>query len=35
MNERLHSLGGECTVTSAAQQGTTVRFRAPLPGTFL
>ncbi|HSY17909.1 MAG TPA: ATP-binding protein [Candidatus Acidoferrales bacterium] len=35
MNERLRSLGGECKITSSAQQGTTVRFSAPLPGTFL
>lgn len=31
MNTRLRSLGGNCEVTSAPQQGTTVRFRAPLP----
>jgi signal transduction histidine kinase len=35
MNERLRSLGGECKITSVTQQGTTVRFSAPLPGTFL
>jgi signal transduction histidine kinase len=31
MNHRMQSLGGGCEITSAARQGTTVRFRAPLP----
>ena len=31
MNARLQSLGGECKITSDSQNGTTVRFRAPLP----
>jgi signal transduction histidine kinase len=35
MSERLQSLGGQCEITSALSQGTTVQFHAPLPGTFL
>ena len=31
MEERLKSLGGQCEITSDTQNGTTVRFRAPLP----
>ena len=31
MNERMQSIGGTCEIMSDAQQGTTVRFRAPLP----
>ena len=31
MEERLKSLEGQCEITSDAQKGTTVRFRAPLP----
>ncbi len=31
MKERLQSLGGDCEVVSDANQGTTVRFSAPLP----
>ena len=31
MRERLQSLGGECTIVSDPQQGTTVRFQVPLP----
>jgi len=30
MNERMQSIGGACEIISDAQQGTTVRFRAPL-----
>ena len=30
MNERMQSIGGTCEIISDAQQGTTVRFRAPL-----
>jgi signal transduction histidine kinase len=35
MKERLKSLGGECEISSVSEQGTTVRFQAPLPGSFL
>ena len=35
MNERMKSLGGRCEITSDAQTGTSVQFRAPLPGKFL
>jgi signal transduction histidine kinase len=35
LNERLKSLGGQCEITSDTQKGTTVRFRAPLPGKML
>lgn len=35
MNERMKSLGGQCSITSDAQKGTTVQFHAPLPGKFL
>lgn len=35
MNERLKSLGGECEIQTVAQNGTTVRFRAPLPRRWL
>jgi signal transduction histidine kinase len=35
MKDRLKSLGGECSITSGAEDGTTVRFRAPLPKRFL
>ena len=35
MHERLKSIGGRCEITSDINQGTTVRFIAPLPGTFL
>jgi signal transduction histidine kinase len=31
MKARLETLGGQCEITSQAQKGTTVRFRAPLP----
>ena len=31
MNERMKSLGGHCEITSDAQKGTSVQFRAPLP----
>ena len=31
MSERMQSIGGTCEITSDVQQGTTVRFRAPLP----
>ncbi len=31
MSERLQAIGGECEITSDVQQGTTVKFRAPLP----
>ena len=31
MNERMQSIGGTCEIISDARQGTTVRFRAPLP----
>jgi len=31
MKERLHSLGGDCEITSENGKGTTVRFQAPLP----
>lgn len=31
MNNRLKSIGGACNITSAAREGTTVEFRAPLP----
>ncbi|HEU5123568.1 MAG TPA: two-component regulator propeller domain-containing protein [Verrucomicrobiae bacterium] len=31
MVQRLHSLGGECRITSSPQGGTTVRFILPLP----
>ena len=35
MKERLKSLGGQCDITSSTKDGTTVRFRAPLPKRFL
>lgn len=35
MTERLQSIGGECRITSDAQKGTAVRFRAPLPNRLL
>ncbi len=35
MNERMQSLGGSCEISSDAQKGTSVKFRAPLPGKFL
>ena len=35
MNERMQSIGGTCEILSDVQQGTTVRFRAPLPRTEL
>ena len=35
MEERLKSLGGECKIFSGDKQGTTIRFRAPLPTTWL
>jgi signal transduction histidine kinase len=35
MHARLRTLGGDCEIVSDAQSGTTVRFRAPLPKTFL
>jgi signal transduction histidine kinase len=35
MNERLRSLGGECNIASDGQTGTTIQFRAPLPGKLL
>lgn len=31
MSERLKSLGGDCNISTNPQQGTTVRFQAPLP----
>ena len=31
MNERMRSIGGACEIISDVQQGTTVRFHAPLP----
>ncbi len=31
MKERLKTLGGDCTISSDAEHGTTVRFQAPLP----
>ena len=31
MSERLQSIGGECEISSDVQQGTTVKFRAPMP----
>jgi len=31
MQERMQTLGGDCEVVSTPQQGSTVRFRAPLP----
>ena len=31
MHARLKSLGGDCDVISASNQGATIRFRAPLP----
>ena len=31
MKERLKSLGGDCEITSKIQNGTTLRFQAPLP----
>jgi signal transduction histidine kinase/ligand-binding sensor domain-containing protein len=33
MHHRLHSIGGECHVTSSPKNGTTVRFILPLPKT--
>jgi signal transduction histidine kinase len=35
MKERLKALGGVCEISSASDQGTTVRFQAPLPGRLL
>ena len=35
MHERLKSIGGRCEISSDTNKGTTVRFSAPLPGTFL
>ena len=35
MSERLQALGGKCEITSDPQQGTTIRFYAPLPAKFL
>lgn len=35
MHDRLRSLGGHCEITTRPGSGTTVRFRAPLPGNFL
>ena len=35
IQERLQSLGGDCTITSDLQKGTTVRFQAPLPKSLL
>jgi signal transduction histidine kinase len=31
MNERLEAIGGKCSITSDAENGTAVTFRAPLP----
>ncbi len=31
MKDRLQSLGGDCEITSGIQNGTIVRFQAPLP----
>ncbi len=35
MNERLKSIGGTCEILGGAGQGTTVKFRAPLPKNFI
>ena len=35
MNERLQALDGRCDITSDSQRGTTIEFRAPLPGKLL
>lgn len=35
MKERLKTLGGQCEIKVAPRDGTTVRFRAPLPKSFL
>jgi signal transduction histidine kinase len=35
MKDRLKSVGGGCEITSNAKEGTIVRFRAPLPKSFL
>jgi len=35
MEERMKTLGGTCEISSESQNGTTVRFRAPLPGRLL
>lgn len=35
MQERLKTLGGRCEIKAEARNGTTVRFRAPLPKSFL
>ncbi len=35
MNERMRSLGGSCEISGDAKNGTSVKFRAPLPGNFL
>jgi signal transduction histidine kinase len=35
MEERLKALGGTCEISSEREKGTTVRFRAPLPGKLL
>lgn len=35
MEDRLRALGGECEIKSNGREGTTVRFRAPLPETLL
>lgn len=35
MNDRLKALGGECVIKCEPGRGTTVQFRAPLPGKFL
>jgi signal transduction histidine kinase len=35
MEDRLNALGGKCEIKSNGREGTTVRFRAPLPKAFL
>jgi signal transduction histidine kinase len=35
MNERMKSLGGQCEIKTDPQKGTSIQFRAPLPGKFL
>lgn len=35
MEDRLKALGGDCVIKSNTREGTTVRFRAPLPKTFI
>ncbi|EEF63042.1 sensor histidine kinase [Pedosphaera parvula] len=35
MNERMKSLGGQCEIKTTPQKGTSIQFRAPLPGKLL